>query len=357
MARATADLPVEWLILERDAGDASRLLAVPADLGSLVGSGDLAIPEEAARGALTVRCRHAVECDARVFEADLKTGELESEHLERARALRRELEAGEPAGSVDQRATDHETEYLDWIHDVAQTARAALEAASGAVAEAAEPAAPPAPVVELRPRSSRRRWSGIERSLGLAASVLLVVSLGLGRQLARTGEEERAAREAHRQQLEQLARDQQQLESSHRETVAELRKRQQESERELRRQLAEAADAASPRTLLNLPFVVLSGATRSAAEKVALGSAASHLVVIVQLEPTQLYPEYRLELRRSSPARTVWSSDGLVTDGAELTAALPRELLPAGGYTLRLSGLRAGEWHDLQEYPLRVERE
>ncbi len=376
VARATADLPVEWLILEhqvedRRAEDSGRVLVIPADTSSLVGSGDVAVPSTAARGALTLRCRFAARCAAETFESDLRTGVLEPEYVERARVVHQAVIAGETLGSVDQREVDLETEYLDGLADAPQPALAALEALErDRAAVVSDPPGEPAPVVELRPRG-RRFW--VERSLALAASILLVVSLGLGRQVMRSGQEHRAATEAHDQQLEQLARERQGLEAAHGANLAELVARQEESEQEYRRRLAELEGSRRPRAMLNLPFVVLSAArTRSLAENrlaedgpaenslaetVELPTEASHLMLILQLQPAELYPKYRLEVRRSGSPRTIWSSDELKTDDLELTAALPREIIGAGDFQLRLSGLLEGERKLLQDYSLTVEVE
>ena len=354
LCRATAELPVEWLVLERRGEDPGMLWVLPADTNSLLGSGDVAVPSTAARGALTLRCRFGGWRAASVFEPGLRTGILEPEIVDQARRLRDAVKQGERVGSVDQREMDLETEYVDWVHEVLEEAQAAIEAST--VAEIPQDAAPEADAAEVVEFPARGRWSSAEKFLGIAASVLLVMSLGLGRQVVHTGQEHRTTAEVLGQRIAQLGREEESAVSSHRESLEELAKRQAEAEQRHQRELAELERQQRARPLVNVPFVVLSSTrTRSATEAVELPSRASHLVIILQLESGAEFPSYRLEIRRDGSSRRVWSSDALKTDGAELTVALPRELLPAGDYQLRLSGRRSGESELVAEYTLEVE--
>src|SRR5215208_2374559 len=72
--RATADLPVEWALLERGAG--GKLLAVPADSGPPAGTADVEIPADAPGGPLSLRCRFSLWLDGALFEPDLRSGVL-----------------------------------------------------------------------------------------------------------------------------------------------------------------------------------------------------------------------------------------------------------------------------------------
>jgi hypothetical protein len=125
--RATADLPIEWAILERRDG---RLLAVPADTNPLVGTGDLAVGSEALAGPLTLRCRFAVWLDAAACDPELCTGTLAAETLTAARRCHRRLAAGAPLSSPLAEEVDVDSEYQDWLRDVLEPARALASAAS-----------------------------------------------------------------------------------------------------------------------------------------------------------------------------------------------------------------------------------
>ena len=54
----TAELPVEWALLERHPMRRDLWLAVPVDVQPLAGSGDVAVPAEALSGPLVLRCGH-----------------------------------------------------------------------------------------------------------------------------------------------------------------------------------------------------------------------------------------------------------------------------------------------------------
>src|SRR6185295_1805428 len=64
---ATAELDVEWAILERQSGARGKLLAVPADTNPLAGTADVEIAEGDQGGPLVLRCRFAVWLDSSLF--------------------------------------------------------------------------------------------------------------------------------------------------------------------------------------------------------------------------------------------------------------------------------------------------
>ncbi len=124
--RATAELPIEWAILEQRDG---RLLAVPADTNPAVGSGDLAVGAEALAGPLTLRCRFAVWLEAEACEPGLRTGSLSPETLTAARRCHRRLAAGARLSSPLAEEVDVDTEYRDWLRDVLEPARTLVSTA------------------------------------------------------------------------------------------------------------------------------------------------------------------------------------------------------------------------------------
>lgn len=124
----TADLPVEWAVLDRHPLNPGLLLAVPADANPFTGSADVEVPEGEPGGPLNLRCRFGVWMDAEAFEPERRTGTLASAAVEEARRKRRELEWGEPSASPLAWEVDADPEYRDWLADTAAPARAALEA-------------------------------------------------------------------------------------------------------------------------------------------------------------------------------------------------------------------------------------
>jgi hypothetical protein len=158
--RATAELPVEWAILEQRDG---RLLAVPADTNPAVGSGDLAVGAAAPAGPLTLRCRFGVWLAAEACEPGLRTGSLTPETLAEARRCHRRLAAGARLSSPLAEEVDVDIEYRDWLRDVLEPARTLASAASAGAGEKTD-------------RSARRTWGPAHR----LAALFALAALGLG---------------------------------------------------------------------------------------------------------------------------------------------------------------------------------
>ncbi|MFL6236754.1 MAG: hypothetical protein ACJ76N_26730 [Thermoanaerobaculia bacterium] len=153
--KATADLPVEWAILDHWP-EKGQLLAVPADQSPLAGSADVEVPAAAPGGPLSLRCRFGAWLDAGLFDPGLRSGSLAPETLAEALRRVRRVEDGtlEPAGLAEE--ADAESEYKDWIREVPERARALALAA--------------------RPAASRM---GLWEWNRLAAAVLALAVIGL----------------------------------------------------------------------------------------------------------------------------------------------------------------------------------
>ena len=154
---ATAELPVEWAILERGAG--GKLLAVPADSGPPAGTADIEVPADAPGGPLSLRCRFGMLLEGSLFTPDLRSGVLAPETVAEALHRLRQVESGNLVGSPLREEVDADPEYVDWIRDVPQRARE--------LAMAAQP-------------SNVRQFPA--RSWGMAhklAAVLALVAVGL----------------------------------------------------------------------------------------------------------------------------------------------------------------------------------
>lgn len=125
------ELAVEWVILAQDPRDGCRVLAAPADGNALAGSGDVAVPESAPFGPLTVRCGHAAGwLPAGLFPGDARVGVLDPEDVARAWRRWSELQDGTLAVSRRAREVDDDPDYRDWVELVVEPARRDLVARS-----------------------------------------------------------------------------------------------------------------------------------------------------------------------------------------------------------------------------------
>ncbi|MCP3959120.1 MAG: hypothetical protein GY719_14815 [bacterium] len=346
----SSELPVEWTILENDDMGPGRLLVVPADGNPMLGSADIAVPVDAERGALSLRCGFGVWTEAGIFAPELCTGRLETEHLERARQRLRDVEQGRDVGTVAERETDGETDYLDWRRDVLEPARSVLPEIPPMTAAA------PFRRPEIRaPFRHPTLWSGVNRALAIAASILLAFSAFLIWQNYRAGRTIDNVERVHDREVAELEGANEQAAAAHRREIAELRAAGEQAEQEHRRRVEELEASSRPRPRLNLPFVVLVAArTRSPEAVQELPSGASEVALILQLEDPEPALRYRLRVVRRATGETVWSSDDLRPLGAELSLTLPGSLLPAGDYVIRLRGLGAGQEGPEEEYDLSV---
>ncbi|MCP4655040.1 MAG: hypothetical protein GY856_06430, partial [bacterium] len=193
-------------------------------------------------------------------------------------------------------------------------------------------------------------------------SVLLVVTLGLAAgvgwqhlELSRLEGEQQALDTARREQRRKHQQEQQRAtqelrkrkaqQRQDRETIAELEQRLQAS-------APAVAEAAAP--VVNLAFALFTsvGAVRGEAKTVTVPPATRFLLI---LEVSEVFPVYRLEIRKQDIGTPVWESSELTRTGRrELTVLLPRSLFPDDQYQLRLAGLRDGRAVPLEEYLLRL---
>ncbi len=358
---ATAEHFVEWAILDRDPDDSGRLLAVPADTNSLAGSADVAV-EGGARGALSLRCAYPVWIDAGVCQPALRTGSLEPEALERARRKHGRVARGDAGGSVLEREVDGEAEYLEWT-DVLEQARAAVDRAGAPAVAGSAPASAGQPDDEpdAGPETGKvvpfpSRWGTASGLLALAASVLLVVSLGLGRRLATSSAEHRETVAEQRAELERLEQERQELEETHARELARLDGDRQTRELEQQRRIAELEASARPGARVNLPLLILAaGQLRGSADTLEVAPDADSLLLILGVDAPEAHDRYRLEIRDAG-GRTVWRDDRLKPSRlSELSVLLPRDLVPDGRYQLRLHGLGGGGSEQLMERILTVQ--
>lgn len=124
---ATADLPVEWAILDRRTS--GELLAVPVDANPLAGSADVKVEEGEPGGPLVLRCRFGVWLPGDVFDPEHRTGFLAPGTVVDALHCWRQGETGRREASPLAEEVDADPEYVDWIHDVPERARELAKAA------------------------------------------------------------------------------------------------------------------------------------------------------------------------------------------------------------------------------------
>lgn len=336
--REAAAFAVEWLVIERDAGDRERLFVVPADTNPLLGGDDWALTGDAAIGPLSLRCGFGLWLGAGRLAAAPRVGSVAPESLAPAA---RWCAAVRGTGAAGAAGADPEVE--DWLEEVIAPARAAvtaiLEAPAARVDEGPRPANAPAAL-------GTRLAVGWPRWLAVAASLLLVVALGLG------GALNRQAGVAHRLRLERDALRRELL------RPAPARPANAPDAPEAAN-APEAASAGDDDVLLDPPLVTLqAGALRGGSDKVQLDPAPRRLVLLaIEPLPGGSFPEYRLEIRDHRTGGVIWSGGGLHLDPASrlVMLGIRQRLLPAGRYEIRLDGLRAGRGDPAGSYSLEIE--
>ncbi len=352
----TAGFPVEWAVLERRPGDPSRLLAVPADTHPLAGSADVEIPANEPAGPLSLRCRFGLWVDASRFDPARRTGAVDSGAIARALAKRAELEAGEATASPLAFEDEADPEYEDWVREVLAPAHSVLS----------RPAEKPVPSNLL---GSSRRWTSLGNPYALAASILLLITLGLAGGLVwqtRTITDLAAGRQRTEKELQQerqrLTGELRQGEAAHRKEIAEKTRQAEQKSEEDRQRIAdlESRLKATGRVhpLVNAPFVYLAprDPVRGEPDAFLLPPDASYLFVILTVTDLRSFPEYRLEIASKGAGKTVWAAAGLHKTGTvEVSVALPRDLLPPDDYLLRLAGVKDGKVERVGEYEMRIQ--
>lgn len=155
----TADLGVEWLVLDR-ADVPSRVLLVPADTNPLAGSADVEAHPDRPAGPLTIRCGYGVWIDPDNLEPGDRTGAVDDATLETALKKRWALTREALQGSPLEREVDVDPEYQDWVDEILVPARTALETAHREIVEV---------------RTEETSYAPLRLAWGLAAMLLFAV--------------------------------------------------------------------------------------------------------------------------------------------------------------------------------------
>lgn len=341
---ATADWPVEWVLLERH-GERPKFLAVPADTQPLVGAADVAVPAGSAAGALSLRCRFPVWLEAGQLDLALRVGAIDEISLAKARQKVREAGTG-TAAEID---LEGSVAYGDWIRE---TLSPALVAVGGGVeARTAEPRR------EVLPPRSR---PALAWAAALAALLLAVALAGWGLRQERRLERLAAGLEqAERERWAAVAREAEAGAVERRRTAGILEQRKAEEKR-LRERIAELETRAAPapQAVLNVPFALLypTEALRGPAKTVRVPPGAHFFLAVLSVEEATSHPSYRVIVTRKGRSAPVLQSDGLALSSGEVSLALPGELLLPGTYRFELFGLSDGKATPVAEYEIAITR-
>ena len=319
----TADLPVEWLVVERTPGHC-RLVA--ADTNPAFGSADVPVPAETEGGPLSVRCAVSVQVGVETLRRGERTGTVAPEALDAVRRRLEEIAAGSPCA-----APDPDPELEEWHAEVLAPARAAL--------------LPP-----------RREEPALPRRFGLRAAVaaillLLAALAGLSVLTWRLQDRERLAL----REVERLLHERQVLLEEHQRQLAALREAQNRNQSQRPPEPTPPVREPLPlQPLVNLAYASFyPGETRGAVREIAVPGQATHLFLLFYVGDQDLCADYELEImRHGAPLLTVKKLKPL--PGKEVSVAIPRAQLADGSYQLRLSGLCGGERRELGAYEARL---
>jgi hypothetical protein len=368
---ATADFPVEWVLLERHR-QLPAFLAVLADTHPLVGSADFAgfgagfdagADAIRAAGALRLRGGATAWIEESALDPSLRVGALDQVTVERAR--RKLLESRPDPDPEWLSEADASLEYRDWRREVVAPALAAL----GPQERFTAPLAPPVMIPVERPRNASRLWAA-------AAAVFLALNLGLasyaGLQRERVVDLAAANREMRQEmaaavegalqgerarQSQAASRTGQELRRLEKLRLAEAAKRE---ELELRLADLRQDPPALAQALLNVPLASLNPAEllRGAdSEVVRLTAGMPYLQVVLNLDAVEEYPSYRTVLKRQGTSSPLWQTDQLVPQEQRLSVSLPSGLFSSpGAYRFEVYGLRGKQAEPLGEYDLVIAR-
>ena len=286
------EVPVDWLLVEMDSR-AAAVLAV--DDRPMLGSSDIGI------GPIRVRCAQEVRVAQRFLLSERRIGRIEEPALSQIRSKRRSILEDDVRAGILAWEIDNDAEYGRWLRRL-EAAGASLSSAS-----AKEPAPESGSAVPIRSAGSEQdrptRWTYRWIYPLAAVFALLAVGLSLWTQ-------------------------------------------------QLRRQIDRLSE----------PFTIRSSSTydirfhdTGRTADLRLETTESHLLIYLVLSRVESLPSYRLELLEDLSESPVWQSGAFEHD-REILLALPRTVLKAEGYRLRLYGQEDGAETLLDEQLFTIER-
>jgi len=110
------DMAVFWSILYKHPEDPKLLFTVPADTDTLIGSLDVAIPEPALYGPLSLRLGRGLWLMESMFKPASRVGIIESLFVNRAQFIMSRIASCEWIGSERQQATDEDPNYEELMN-------------------------------------------------------------------------------------------------------------------------------------------------------------------------------------------------------------------------------------------------
>lgn len=330
--------PVHWVVVAAAAGGTARVL--PADVGSLLGSGDVALAASATQGRLAVRCRFEEPLFPAALAGARRSGRLDAASLERIERRRAALATGRE-GTFTEVETDQDPEYQDWLTEVvAPACRAWRELGV-------------AKVLPLRRREAPPTW--LRLAAGLAAMVGLGALSGWWLEADRSARLEATLSEQQSARLTRERELREELEAS-----AEAQKAAREAAgRELAALSEELRRARDAALIVNPVLASLepAAAVRGEVKALLLPATASHLLLFLPVDSV-VGGTLRLELSAGADGRLLWQKNPLVRQvGHEVSVGVPAALVPEGDLVLRLYRRERGKEELIREHHLRVERE
>ncbi|MEP7010267.1 MAG: hypothetical protein ABJC13_08115 [Acidobacteriota bacterium] len=338
-------LPVQWVVVAATPSGAPKV--IPADAGSMVGSGDVALAEPSGVGRLSARCRFEQPLFPAALAGARRSGRLSTASLARVERRRSDLAAAKE-GSFTEIETDHDPEYEDWLAEVVEPAcRRWQELGIAKVVPLPQRA---------EPTYARLRWAA-----GIAAVVGLGALTGLWQQTGRVSKLEEAA------QRQQAAASEREAEFAAREQelarqIAASERARQATEGKAHEQLAAASEdlrrAREAALIVNPVLVALEpkAAVRGEVEAIALPAQSSHLLLFLPVDQV-VGGTLRLELVDGSTGRVLWERNPLERQkGHEISVGVPTALLPTGELVLRLYRRERGKEELIREHRLQLAR-
>ena len=316
----TEGLPVEWLVVDRDPADRSRLLLAPADTNPLIGSADVSILENSPAGPLSIRCRFGVWLESREMLLQRPSGFLKEDDLRRVQARLEQLERDSLSDSLLGRRTDADPEYQDWIESVPRKAYLALSSRDSGTPAPAPNRADPGRIRDFLSRP----WS-------LAASIAALIAIGFGAASLWDSIGESA-------ELQRLSR-----------RVAELE-----------RSLGAGGEEFGALNLQPVWLTPSSGVVRGDPRTIDLDSAQG-VFLIIEVSAQKRSAAYRVAISDRATGREIWSSGPLLgfdtgVGTVQIGVALARRSLQLGqDLAIRLSGIDGDDQGPIQQHVLRFE--
>lgn len=320
---ATAELGIEWLVLDVDA-TTGRCLLVAVDPMSWFGSGDRVLAGPPSSGLPVVRCSHGFHVPGSRLEGELAREVAVPSELEPIKAHRKAVLAGRYQPTDEEMEVDLDPDYRDWSRTLEGAQREAAASLNFGEAD---------------PRSSVRP---LGRLVARAASVILLVALGLlaglviqQRRSAREVADLEATRSALIEERDQLAETAGELARERARLDAEIRRLGDEMQRaeeghEQQREELEARIARLQVPEISVPWILVPpDLVRGDPEVLVVPPEARSVVLLLDARPGD-----RVEVSRIDGS-TVWSATiERVEEQSEVLLRLPARLVPPGEYVI-----------------------